>query len=72
MIYAMTGEDSLQLKKYDVTQPGAVEGVEEQPGADSKIELAGGKLYFADKSANDGAGTVSYTHLDVYKRQRLC
>ena len=45
VIYAMTGEDSLQLKKYDVTQPGAVEGVEEQPGADSKIELAGGKVY---------------------------
>ena len=71
VIYAMTGEDSLQLKKYDVTQPGAVEGVEEQPGADSKIELAGGKVYFADKSANDGAGMIYSVDIASQERKEI-
>ncbi len=70
VIYAMAGEDtgSLQLKKYDLAQQGAVEGIEEQPGADSKIELSNGKIYFVDKMAGDGTGMI-YA-VDVATKER--
>lgn len=53
VIYAMTGAGTLQLTKYDF---GAEEGsrissVEEMPGAESKIQLVGDLIYFADKDA---------------------
>lgn len=64
VIYGMTGYlelGTLQLTKYDFN---AAEGertssIEEQAGADSKIQIAGDLIYFADKQAGEnGLGEI--------------
>lgn len=58
-IYAMSGETvpaagavSYQLKKYDLTQPigQRVSALEELPGNDSNVGVAGGYIYFVQSS----------------------
>jgi len=53
VIYAMTGSGTLQLTKYDfsVEEGSRINSVEEMPGAESKIQLVGDLIYFADKDA---------------------
>ena len=53
IIYAMTGYQSLQLMQMDLTtEEWKINSIEEQPGAESDIDFAGGKLYFVDLEAS--------------------
>ncbi|MEA5002850.1 MAG: hypothetical protein VB081_05070 [Christensenella sp.] len=71
VIYAMTGLGTLQLMKYDFTVDIAdrVQAVEEKKGAESKIALRSGKIYFADKTENNGQGMI-YS-LDLTTKERV-
>ncbi|WP_066648461.1 hypothetical protein [Christensenella timonensis] len=70
VIYAMKGLGTLQLMKYDFSVDDAdrVQAVEEKKGAESKIALRNGKIYFADKTENNGLGML-YS-LDLKTRER--
>lgn len=55
VIYAMTGYNTFQLNRYDFSESGdnSITSVEEKPGADTKVVLIDGMLYFADPNAGE-------------------
>ncbi|BDF58198.1 hypothetical protein CE91St36_10150 [Christensenellaceae bacterium] len=73
VIYAMTGLGTLQLMEYDFSVDDAdrVQAVEEKKGAESRIALRNGKIYFADKSANNGQGMVYAFDLGTNERSEV-
>ncbi|MGI6152794.1 MAG: hypothetical protein ACOYJB_03005 [Christensenellaceae bacterium] len=72
-IYAMTGYGgALQLTKYDFTaeQYDRISSIEEQNGADSRIALANGKIYFADNTAGENGEGAIYA-VDIQTAERV-
>lgn len=72
IIYAMTGYNALQLTTYDFSKPEyeRVSSIEEQNGADSNIKIAAGKIYFADKDAEE-FGVVYKVDLQTAQREAV-
>lgn len=71
-IYAMTGNNTYQLNRFDFTKPNdkAITSVEEKQGADTKIVLIDGVLYFADPQAGENGEIYRFT-LDNPQRELI-
>jgi len=55
ILYAMSGEDELQLMEYNLTRPigERVMPIEEKPGSDGDMGFVNGKIYFADEAEGE-------------------
>lgn len=81
VIYAMSGSassdgtDALQLIKYDFSKSAGsrINGIGgDMPGADSKIALVNGKIYYADKAeTEEGMGAVYSVDIGTEERVKV-